>query len=225
MGGWLAIFSVDYISDGEILGKFVNHIFSRLYQDSVKLSVCFIEQILRLMGSNFSMCISLTGCWCLTSTLRSFVFSILYWVVYQNPWWLDSLKCSRCCSSFQIVFLEHLLCSRPCAYIVNKIKTLPSRSFFFFFRAAPQAYESSQARGPVGATATSLHHSHSKVRSKPHLQPTPQKSLTHWARPGIKPTTSWFLVGFISTVPRRELLKEFYSFSLPGSWLEGVQKV
>lgn len=129
MGGWLAIFSVDYISDGEILGKFVNHIFSRLYQDSVKLSVCFIEQILRLMGSNFSMCISLTGCWCLTSTLRSFVFSILYWVVYQNPWWLDSLKCSRCCSSFQIVFLEHLLCSRPCAYIVNKIKTLPSRSW------------------------------------------------------------------------------------------------
>ena len=33
------------------------------------------------------------------------------------------------------------------------------------------------------------------------------KSLTHWARPGIKPTTSRLLVGFLSFVPRWELLK------------------
>ena len=31
-------------------------------------------------------------------------------------------------------------------------------------------------------------------------------SLTHWARPGIKPTTSWFLVRFVSAAPRQELL-------------------
>ena len=31
------------------------------------------------------------------------------------------------------------------------------------------------------------------------------ESLTHWARPGIEPTTSWFLVGFVSTAPRWEL--------------------
>ena len=30
-------------------------------------------------------------------------------------------------------------------------------------------------------------------------------SLTHWARPGIEPATSWFPVGFVSTVPQREL--------------------
>ena len=30
-------------------------------------------------------------------------------------------------------------------------------------------------------------------------------SLTHWARLGIEPTTSWFPVWFISTAPRREL--------------------
>ena len=30
-------------------------------------------------------------------------------------------------------------------------------------------------------------------------------SLTHWGRPGIKPTTTWFLVGFVSAVPQREL--------------------
>ena len=32
-------------------------------------------------------------------------------------------------------------------------------------------------------------------------------SLTHWARPGIEPATSWFPVGFISAAPRRELPK------------------
>ena len=31
------------------------------------------------------------------------------------------------------------------------------------------------------------------------------RSLTQWARPGIKPVTSWFLVGFVSTAPYWEL--------------------
>ena len=31
-------------------------------------------------------------------------------------------------------------------------------------------------------------------------------SLTHWARPGIQPETSWLLVGFFSTVLQWELL-------------------
>ena len=31
------------------------------------------------------------------------------------------------------------------------------------------------------------------------------RSLTHWARPGIESSTSWLLVGFVSTAPRREL--------------------
>ena len=52
-----------------------------------------------------------------------------------------------------------------------------------------------QARGLIGATAASLYHSHSNSRS-----------LTHWERPGIEPITSWFLVRFVSAVPRWELL-------------------
>ena len=49
--------------------------------------------------------------------------------------------------------------------------------FFFFallFRGAPMAYGGSQARGPIGAIAASLHHSHSNAGSEPCLQPTPQ---------------------------------------------------
>ena len=47
-------------------------------------------------------------------------------------------------------------------------------SFFGLFRAAPPAYGSSQARGQIGAVATSLHHSHSNAGSKLCLQHTPQ---------------------------------------------------
>ena len=47
--------------------------------------------------------------------------------------------------------------------------------FFFLFWATPKAYIwRFQARGQIGATAASLHHSHSKAGSKPSLQPTPQ---------------------------------------------------
>ena len=45
---------------------------------------------------------------------------------------------------------------------------------FCLFRAAPGAYGGSQARGPIGAVAAVLHHSHSTARYELQLQPTPQ---------------------------------------------------
>jgi len=45
---------------------------------------------------------------------------------------------------------------------------LPILAFFFFnvfFRASPAAYGGSQARGPIGALAAGLHHSHSHAGS------------------------------------------------------------
>ena len=70
---------------------------------------------------------------------------------------------------------------------------------FFFLRAAPVPYGNSQARGQIGATAASLHYSHSNARS-----------LTHSARPGIEPTTSWFLVGFLQLHHDRNSLDFFF---------------
>ena len=46
--------------------------------------------------------------------------------------------------------------------------------FFLLFRAASTTYGGSQARGPIGATAAHLCHSHSTAGSEPHLHPTPQ---------------------------------------------------
>ena len=83
--------------------------------------------------------------------------------------------------------------------------------FFCPFRATPVAYGGSQARSPVGATAANLRRSHSNAGSKPCLQLTPWltttlDSLAHWVSPGMEPATAWFLVRFVSTEPRRELL-------------------
>ena len=64
--------------------------------------------------------------------------------------------------------------------------------------AAPAAYGSSRARGQIGAAAADLHCSHSNARS-----------LTHWARPGIEPVSSWILVGSVCAEPWWELLPLF----------------
>ena len=45
------------------------------------------------------------------------------------------------------------------------------------------------------------------------LRPTPQLTATPDPEPterGIEPATSWFLAGFVSTVPQRELLHEVF---------------
>ena len=50
--------------------------------------------------------------------------------------------------------------------------------FACLFRAAPVAYGGSQARGPIGATAAGLCHSHSNTVFEPHLQSIPQLTAT-----------------------------------------------
>ena len=90
--------------------------------------------------------------------------------------------------------------------------------FLFLFYGAPTTCEGSQAKESNQSCS---------------CQPTPEPqqccnwaasvtyttahgnagSLTHWARPGIELTTLWFLVGFVSSTPRRELLLFFFFFS------------
>ena len=54
--------------------------------------------------------------------------------------------------------------------------------FFFFFclflMAVPVVYGGFQARGPIGAVAAGLHHSHSHAGSEACLQATPQLMAT-----------------------------------------------
>ena len=74
--------------------------------------------------------------------------------------------------------------------------------FFFLFRATPAAYGNSQARGlnkicscwptphPQQLGIWGVFVTYTTAQSK-------ARSLTHWVRPGIEPTASWILVGFI----------------------------
>ena len=87
---------------------------------------------------------------------------------------------------------------------------------FYFFRAGPMAYGGPQARGRIRAVTTSLHHNHSNDKSKLRLwfiyttAHSNARSLTHWAKPGIIPASSWILVRFLSAEPQWELLNIFF---------------
>ena len=117
---------------------------------------------------------------------------------------------------------------------INHLSSFWVFCLFCLFRAAPVANGGSQASGLIRATAAGLCHSHGNARSEPHLWPTPQLTampdpsricdlhhssqqcqiLNPLSRPGIKPTSSWFLVGFISAAPQRELPYMFLKYFL-----------
>ena len=102
------------------------------------------------------------------------------------------------------------------------------------------AYGGSQARAQIGAPTAGLYLSHSNMGYLSlvcdlHHSSWHARSLSHWVRPGIEPTSSWILVGFISAVSqwelqdcdlifpavRKELLGEV---TPPRSWSGSVQE-
>ena len=105
---------------------------------------------------------------------------------------------SMCLSVICLSSLENV-CSSPS----------PPPPFFFLFRAAPLAYGSSQARSQIGAVATDiagLCHIHSNTMSATYITVDGNiGSLTHWAGPGIKHTSSWILVRSVTAEPHWQL--------------------
>ena len=75
-----------------------------------------------------------------------------------------------------------------------------------------------QARGQIRAVAASLCCSHSSVgiwaSSVTYTAAYGNtRSLTHWTRPGIKPSSLWILVRFVTTEPQGELPDSAYLIS------------
>ena len=86
--------------------------------------------------------------------------------------------------------------------------------FFLLFMATSTAYGSSQARGRIGAGATAMQDP-SRVFDLRTTAHGHAGSLTHGARPGIEPASSWILVRFISNMPQWELLgQKFFTEGL-----------
>ena len=71
----------------------------------------------------------------------------------------------------------------------------------------PTAYGSFHARVQIGTAAASLCHSHSNTDLSHFWSVTFTRahgnagSLTHLSRPGTKSSSSWILVGLVSTAP------------------------
>ena len=119
----------------------------------------------------------------------------------------DSVLCFEPYPNSQICLIWNLF------NLMMELSLLPGQSyllnlnpppFFLLFRATHAAYGSFQARGRIA----SLCHSHSNVGSAIATYTTAHGNagfLTHWARPGMEPASSWILVGFVSTVPQWEL--------------------
>ena len=63
-------------------------------------------------------------------------------------------------------------------YLTDTFYFLNSSSSSLLLRVAPAVFGGSQAGGQIGGRAATLHHSHSKVGSEPHLLPTPQLMAT-----------------------------------------------
>ena len=94
--------------------------------------------------------------------------------------------------AFNLFITEYDVSNGPVTYgfyyvEVGSLYTCSVERCFFFclffcficlFRAAPAAYEGSQARGLIRAVAVSLHHSHSDSGSELCLRPTPQLTAT-----------------------------------------------
>lgn len=137
-------------------------------------------------------------------------FFPFFWV-YSQKWncWIK-----RSCYMYNF-FEEQPFCFPPWplfdVFTSNtRVSNSPhSHNTFFAFRAAPTAYGSSQSRDLIRATAADL----CRIWAAYETYTTAHSSawsLTHRASPGIKPATSWLLVGFISAVPQWELHNSYF---------------
>ena len=80
-------------------------------------------------------------------------------------------------------------------------------SLLLLFGTTSTSYGSSQVRGWNGTTASGIHHSHNTAgiwTSSMKYTTAHDKSryMMHWARLGIKPTSSWILVALIFSAPQ-----------------------
>ena len=107
--------------------------------------------------------------WLRSSWAEIYCFHSEYWLGGEDP------LCAYYVTDFGFLLLV----------VIQGVLTLIVFFFFLtFFRAAPKVYGNSQAKGQIGASPASLHHSHSNARS-----------FNSWVRPRIEPTSSWILVG------------------------------
>jgi len=124
--------------------------------------------------------------------------------------WCSLRNKQHMCPSQLLRSVEFIYCVPAPSFPVIILPSASVLSFSFLFWATPTAYGSSQAKGHIRAVAADLHHSHSsgQIWATSVIYTTAHSNaryLTHWARPGIKPISSWLLVRFLIAEPWCEL--------------------
>ena len=112
--------------------------------------------------------------WATTGIPRFFFFFSMQWILFfravsgSQQIWVEN-------TDFQNALCPHTHTTSPLSRSGNT--TVHFVFLFFVFLPLlgplPTAYGGSQARGQIGAVASSLHQSHSSAGSEPRLQPTP----------------------------------------------------
>ena len=133
------------------------------------------------------------------SKLSPFLYFIrgkLSWLISGDVYWMEDFKIKMEMVNFPMVILKVKLCTWE---------------IFCLFRVASIACEGSQARSRIGAVAAGLHHKEQQrqfwAMSTTYTTAHGNAGyLTHWARPGIEPASSWILVRFFSNGPLWENL-------------------
>ena len=105
------------------------------------------------------------------------------------------------------------LCVSPILHMMGKYPLHIGflKNFFLSFISlglAPMAYGGSQDRGSNQSCWPMPEPQQCQIRATSATYTTAYgnaRSLTHWVKPGSKPATSWFLVGFVSASPWWEL--------------------
>ena len=77
-------------------------------------------------------------------------------------------------NSLSFIYILHIIVKNYFSATISWVDGYFLFFVFWLFRATPMAHGGSQDMGLIGATAASLHHSHSKAGSKLSLRPTPQ---------------------------------------------------
>ena len=130
-----------------------------------------------------------------------------------------------------IIFISRPTIYSPSDFIMYFFFFFSFCLFSFFSRVAPVAYGGSHARGLIGAVAAGLRTPEPQqhgIRAASATYTTTHGnagSLTHWARAGTEPATSWFLVGFVNPCTMMRNLSFFLIFKTFTSQLNPCLKV
>ena len=113
-----------------------------------------------------------------------------------------------CFRSYAVFLFPHCIYSSIIFFSFFHLSFDPFFFLFFFFFFFFLAYGSSQVQGsnPSYSCQTMPQQCKSRATSTTYtIVQGNAGSLTHWARLGMKPPSSWILVGFVSAEPQREL--------------------